>query len=106
MRLVGSLLGEVIRQQHGEEMFLLVERVRRQFVGLALEVQDQREDVAAVLATLTTDEAVLIARAFSSFHLINVCEDSYGGNFRAPNADVEDDCGRLDESRDLARYRA
>ena len=95
MRLVGSLLGEVIRQQHGEEMFLLVERVRRQFVGLALEVQDQREDVAAVLATLTTDEAVLIARAFS-----------YGGNFRAPNADVEDDCGRLDESRDLARYRA
>ena len=33
IRLLGRLLGEVIREQHGEKAFQLVEGIRRQSVG-------------------------------------------------------------------------
>jgi phosphoenolpyruvate carboxylase len=98
VRLVGALLGEVIRKQDGEEMFLLVERVRRQFIGFSRQTADRGEDIAAVLSGLTNDQAVLIARAFSYLsHLINVCEDSYGDDFWSSSAGNEEQ-GRLVET--------
>ena len=79
IRLLGRLLGDVIRDQEGEEIFAIVERVR------ALSVRFHRHDDAnaraeldALLNGLTREQTNLVVRAFSYFsHLANIAEDQH-----------------------------
>ncbi|CAN5640519.1 phosphoenolpyruvate carboxylase [soil metagenome] len=75
--LLGGLLGDVIRSQAGDEAFELEEVVR----GLAKSHRagdtQAGDDLAALVTRLSTDEASLLIRAFTSyFNLINLSEDN------------------------------
>jgi phosphoenolpyruvate carboxylase len=75
IRLLGRLLGEVIREQHGATAFSLVEDIRRQSVG------DYRAGAGELsldrlLVGLSQPDMLLLIRAFSIFsQLANTADD-------------------------------
>ncbi len=74
-RLLGRLLGEVIREQAGEETFERVERIRQSAVGFRKENAGEGE-LDALLNALDLDQTMDVVRAFSFFsHLLNIAED-------------------------------
>jgi phosphoenolpyruvate carboxylase len=76
IRLLGRLLGDVIREQAGEEIFGLVERSRREAVGRHRAGDPNDKALADVLEGLTVDEALHVIRAFTLFSLLaNIAED-------------------------------
>ncbi|ARP98127.1 phosphoenolpyruvate carboxylase [Pseudorhodoplanes sinuspersici] len=79
IRLLGQLLGATIREQEGERVFERIENIRRLSVAYErnADVEAGRK-LDAVLRALTTEEAILVARAFSYFsHLANIAEDRH-----------------------------
>jgi phosphoenolpyruvate carboxylase len=75
IRLLGRVLGDVVREQAGQATFDLVERVRRLSVGVHRDGDDDR-DLVALLDSLDLDQALHVIRAFSYFSLLaNVAED-------------------------------
>ena len=79
IRLLGSLLGDIIREQEGQAVFDIVERIRRLSVA-AQRTGDQSagHELELLLRGLTPSQAVSVARAFSFFsHLTNIAEDRH-----------------------------
>jgi phosphoenolpyruvate carboxylase len=79
IRLLGRILGEVIREQEGKEAYELIERVRQLSVAYRLK-QDASAGKALdrLLKNLSTDQTVSVIRAFSYFsHLANIAEDRH-----------------------------
>src|SRR6478736_3178331 len=79
IRLLGRILGDVIREQEGVETFDLVERIRKLSVAFRRDA-DQEADRAlkTLLKSLSGDEAVRVIRAFTYFsHLANLAEDRH-----------------------------
>jgi phosphoenolpyruvate carboxylase len=79
IRLLGRLLGDVIREQEGKEAFDLIEKVRQLSVSFRLK-QDSRAGKALdrLLKNLSGDQTVSVIRAFSYFsHLANIAEDRH-----------------------------
>ena len=77
IRLLGRILGDVIREQEGDVAFELIERIRQLAVAYRIE-HDARAGKALnrVLTELSIDQAVSVVRAFSYFsHLANLGED-------------------------------
>ncbi len=79
IRLLGRILGDVIREQDGHEAFELIERVRQLSVAYRL-----KRDASAgrvldrLLKNLSGDQTVSVIRAFSYFsHLANIAEDRH-----------------------------
>ncbi len=77
VKLLGKLLGNVIREQGGEEAFRTVEFLRRGFVALSKNNDDrQRRRLAEFIARMDTGTTETVVRAFSTyFNLINVAEE-------------------------------
>ncbi|MCK9202168.1 MAG: phosphoenolpyruvate carboxylase [Gallionella sp.] len=77
VRLLGRILGETLREQEGEEVFNLVENVRRAAVRFRKTQDDRdREQLEQVLDALTPSETLSVVRAFSYFsQLSNIAED-------------------------------
>jgi phosphoenolpyruvate carboxylase len=79
IRLLGSLLGDIIREQEGQAIFDLVERIRRLSVT-AQRSGDQNagHELELLLRGVTPAQGVSVARAFSYFsHLTNIAEDRH-----------------------------
>jgi phosphoenolpyruvate carboxylase len=79
IRLLGRILGDVIREQEGKAAFELIERVRQLSVAYRL-----KSDAPAgraldrLLKNLSGDQTVSVIRAFSYFsHLANIAEDQH-----------------------------
>ncbi|MBI5258848.1 MAG: phosphoenolpyruvate carboxylase [Burkholderiales bacterium] len=79
IRLLGRILGDVIREQEGKEAYELIERVRQLSVAYRL-----KKDASAgrvldrLLKNLSGDQTVSVIRAFSYFsHLANIAEDRH-----------------------------
>ncbi|PPE68640.1 phosphoenolpyruvate carboxylase [Caldimonas thermodepolymerans] len=79
IRLLGRILGDVIREQEGQEAFDLIERIRKLSVAYRLKRDaDAGKTLARLLKNLSTDQAVSVIRAFSYFsHLANIAEDRH-----------------------------
>jgi len=77
VRLLGSLLGQVIAEQAGPDLLDLVERVRRTTIRLRRgDDPGLRAGLVEELASLDADRAEVVARAFSLyFRLINLAEE-------------------------------
>jgi phosphoenolpyruvate carboxylase len=78
VRLLGELLGDTVKRFAGEDVFALVERVR----ALAKSSRSGNErafsELADVLAGMSLDEALPVARAFAQFlHLANIAEQHH-----------------------------
>jgi phosphoenolpyruvate carboxylase len=79
IRLLGRILGDVIREQEGVEAFELVERIRKLSVSFRRDA-DQEADRAlkALLKSLSGEQTVSVIRAFTFFsHLANLAEDRH-----------------------------
>jgi phosphoenolpyruvate carboxylase len=77
VRLLGSLLGQVIAEQAGRDLLDLVERIRRTTIRLRREDDaTEREALATTLAGLDVERAEVVIRAFSLyFRLVNLAEE-------------------------------
>ncbi|WP_422013612.1 phosphoenolpyruvate carboxylase [Roseateles sp.] len=79
IRLLGRILGEVIREQEGREAYELVERIRQ----LSVAYRHKHDKEAGkrfdkLLKGLSGEQAVSVIRAFSYFsHLANIAEDRH-----------------------------
>ena len=64
-RLLGRILGDTVRSQEGEQVFDLVERIRRTGVQFHRNAdEDARRELQSIMSGLPTDESILIIRAF------------------------------------------
>jgi phosphoenolpyruvate carboxylase len=79
IRLLGRLLGDVIRDQEGPQVFDIVERIRSLSIRFHRhDDQTARAELDALLNGLTREQTNLVVRAFSYFsHLANIAEDQH-----------------------------
>jgi len=78
-RLLGRLLGDTVREQEGEEVFAVVERIRQTSIRFDRELDPvARAELEAILNELPRDSMISVVRAFSYFlHLANIAEDQH-----------------------------
>ncbi len=95
IRLLGRVLGDVIREQEGRQAFELVERVRQLSVAYRLKADASAGRVLdRLLKNLSLDQTVSVIRAFSYFsHLANIAEDRHHVRRRR----VHEQAGRVQE---------
>jgi phosphoenolpyruvate carboxylase len=86
VRSLGTLLGEVLREQAGKELFEQVEALRQGTIrrrdaevrGQAEEAERQASAALALVHSLPVDRAILLTRAFAFyFELINLAETNH-----------------------------
>jgi phosphoenolpyruvate carboxylase len=76
IRLLGRLLGDVVREQAGAETFELIESVRRVAVGARRNGTSSVADLEALLGTQPIDQILHVIRAFDWLSLLaNTAED-------------------------------
>ena len=77
IRLLGRVLGDTVRDQEGDDVFDLVERIRQTSIRFHRD-EDRlaRSELETILDSMSISQTVLIVRAFSYFsHLANIAED-------------------------------
>jgi phosphoenolpyruvate carboxylase len=78
VRLLGSLLGDTLRDQGGDGLFRRVEQVRNLAKLARQQDAEAAEELASLLASLPVDDAVSVARAFAHFlSLANIAEQHH-----------------------------
>ena len=92
IRLLGRLLGDVIREQEGGEIFELIEKIRKLSVAFRRDAdQDADKSLKKLLKGLSGDHAVSVIRGFTYFsHLANLAEDRHHIRRRAIHERVGD----------------
>lgn len=124
VRLLGALLGQVIAEQAGPELFALVERIRRRTIALRrgrravlVEHDVERERLTAEIAGLDLTHAAAVAKAFTLyFQLVNLAEERarirtlHTRARQAGGGPIDDSIGeavaRLSATRDAAGVEA
>src|SRR5471030_275812 len=79
IRLLGRLLGDVLRGQEGEEVYAVVETIRQTAVRFRREADaGAAKELDGMLKILTREQTISVVRAFSYFsHLANIAEDQH-----------------------------
>jgi phosphoenolpyruvate carboxylase len=79
IRLLGRILGDTVRAQEGDEVFELVEHIRRTAVQFHRNADEAaRQELQKIMSGLPTGRALGIIRAFGYFsHLANIAEDQH-----------------------------
>jgi phosphoenolpyruvate carboxylase len=79
IRLLGRILGDVIREQEGAAAFELVEQIRKLSVAFRRHAdQEADKTLKKLLKGLSGDQTVSVIRAFTYFsHLANLAEDRH-----------------------------
>ncbi len=95
IRLLGRILGDVIREQEGQKAFDLIEQIRQLSVAYRRHAdQDADRALKKLLKGLSDDQTVSVIRAFTYFsHLANIAEDRHHIRRRA----VHERAGDLQE---------
>ena len=107
IRLLGRILGDVIREQEGAAAYELVEKIRKLSVAFRRHSDEAaQEGLKKLLKSLSNEQTVSVIRAFTYFsHLANLAEDRHHIRRRAiheQRGDVQD--GSLDAA--FVRLRA
>ncbi len=95
-RLLGRILGEVIREQAGSPTLERIERIRQTAVRFRRAESEAAADAAAVKAdldaqlnSLDIEQTLHVVRAFSFFsHLLNIAEDAQQNRRRRAHAEA------------------
>ena len=79
IRMLGRILGDVIREQEGQEAFDLIEQVRKLSVAFRRDADSEADaTLKKLLKKLSGDQTVSVIRAFTYFsHLANLAEDRH-----------------------------
>jgi phosphoenolpyruvate carboxylase len=77
VKLLGNLLGEVLREQASTRVFNAVEQLRQGYIRLHKKEDERlRERLARFIDALPQDDLVLVIRAFNTyFSLVNIAEE-------------------------------
>ncbi len=110
IRLLGRILGRVIAEQEGEDVFELVESTRRLAFGVA-RGEEKAEALLATFRTIDENRINLVARSFSHFALMaNIAEDlddetalaaREDAGAQAPDASLHGVLGKLKAAKDI-----
>ncbi|AOW92587.1 phosphoenolpyruvate carboxylase [Rhodococcus sp. WMMA185] len=83
IRLLGGILGQIVREQAGDRVFDLVEQARVESFRVRRSEID-RTDLAEMFARVSSEDAIPVIRAFSHFALLaNLAEDIHRERRRA-----------------------
>lgn len=84
IRLLGRLLGDVLRDHEGSDVFEIVETIRQTAVRFRRESDSKSgAELDRLLKKLTRDQTISVVRAFSYFsHLANIAEDQHNNRTR------------------------
>ena len=91
-RLLGRVLGDVLRAQRGEEGFARIEAIRQTAIRLRRAAPGEaaahvKDELAALLSPLAIAQVLDVVRAFSYFsHLANLAEDVHQNRRRRAHA--------------------
>ncbi len=90
-RLLGRVLGDVLRAQTGEDGYARIEAIRQAAIGFrraeAAEAAEARQELTALLNPLPVTDVLHVVRAFSYFsHLANIAEDVHQNRRRRAHA--------------------
>ena len=79
IRLLGRILGDVIRDQDGTDAFELIEQIRKLSVAFRRHADHEADQaLKKLLSSLSGDQTVSVIRAFTYFsHLANLAEDRH-----------------------------
>ena len=79
IRLLGRILGDVIREQEGATAFDLIEKIRKLSVAFRRDADHEADKaLKKLLKSLSGEQAVSVIRAFTYFsHLANLAEDRH-----------------------------
>jgi len=79
IRLLGQILGDIVRDQDGEAVYEVVEEIRRLSVAFRRDADTEAgRRLDALLERLSASETVSVIRAFTYFsHLANLAEDRH-----------------------------
>ncbi|WP_243370578.1 phosphoenolpyruvate carboxylase [Microvirga solisilvae] len=79
IRLLGRLLGDTIREQEGEAVYEIVERIRQTSIRFHRDEDEAaRKELETILNSLSRGRSNQIIRAYSYFsHLANIAEDQH-----------------------------
>jgi phosphoenolpyruvate carboxylase len=79
IRLLGRILGDVIREQEGVDAYELVERIRKLSVAFRRDADHEADKaLKGLLKSLSGEQTVSVIRAFTYFsHLANLAEDRH-----------------------------
>ncbi len=106
IRLLGRILGDTVRDQEGDDVFDLVERIRQTSIRFHRD-EDRlaRGELETILDSMSISETVRIVRAFSYFsHLANIAEDQNNiRQMRSRHAGAGAPSGMLAETLEHAR---
>ena len=79
VRIVGNLLGEVLKEQEGEDVLNAVEHLRQGYISLRHEDDDtKRQSLMAYIDGLTGNKLKQVTRAFNVFYVLsNIVEEDF-----------------------------
>ncbi|MDH5325192.1 MAG: phosphoenolpyruvate carboxylase [Gammaproteobacteria bacterium] len=79
VKLLGTLVGDVVRSQEGEEVFNAIESLRTGFIQLRSEDNPaERKRLNEIIEKLSPQQLSHVVRAFSSyFNLLNIAEEAH-----------------------------
>jgi len=79
VRIVGHLLGEVLKEQEGEKVFNTVESLRQGYISLRREDDDsKRQELMATIESLNSNKLKQVTRAFNVFYVLsNIVEEDF-----------------------------
>lgn len=79
VKLLGTLLGNILREQEGNDVLNAVETLRKGYISLRkTDNPTKRRNLTRVIEGLSSEKLVHIVRAFSTyFSLTNIAEESY-----------------------------
>ena len=79
IRLLGKILGDIVREQEGKAIYALVEQIRKLSVSFHRESnQKANQELTKLLKGLSSENAMKVLRAFTYFsHLANLAEDRH-----------------------------
>lgn len=79
IRLLGRILGNVLRDKEGEEVFNIVETIRRTAIKFRRDMNSKySKELSDILLNLSRDQSIAVVRSFSYFsHLANIAVDKH-----------------------------
>ena len=84
VKLLGTLLGDVLRDQEGGRVFVAVEALRKGYIKLSKQNSvNKREQLARLIEKLDPTTLTHVVRAFSTyFSLVNIAEEAFQHQLR------------------------
>ena len=79
VKLLGTLVGDVLRREEGDDVFQVVETLRKGYISLRKEDNDEKKaQLSQLIESLTPEKLTHVVRAYGIyFSLVNIAEETH-----------------------------